>query len=225
MRELLNPEDARIAEQAIEKLRVATVDGVAQLSIRDEDNPLSPHLTLISEAIRSRTQVRFAYVSRSGDTSYRVLDPHQLLQLQGAWYVEGWCHERNATRMFRVEFMHDIVIRDEAQLHPEPSVSERAERNEFSGLEVELLIDTDALYRIEAWNPSIVEETHNHRTRAVVSLVHESRVLSLVTQAPGRIEILHPQRLRSFVKDWADSMVTLYAQDNESEDSVHYSGG
>jgi proteasome accessory factor BC len=69
----------------------------------DYSPEVAAHLTKIESAIGRRKTIRFTYYSIGRDErSDREVDPYSLLYSAGNWYVVGWSHERQDTRMFRL---------------------------------------------------------------------------------------------------------------------------
>ena len=64
---------------------------------------VAAHLTKIESAISRRKTIRFTYYSIGRDErSEREVDPYSLLYSAGNWYVVGYSHEREDTRIFRL---------------------------------------------------------------------------------------------------------------------------
>jgi predicted DNA-binding transcriptional regulator YafY len=69
----------------------------------DYSPEVAAHLTKIESAISRRKTIRFTYYSIGRDErSEREVDPYSLLYSAGNWYVVGYSHERQDTRMFRL---------------------------------------------------------------------------------------------------------------------------
>lgn len=69
----------------------------------DYSPEVAAHLTKIESAISRRKTIRFTYYSIGRDErSDREVDPYSLLYSAGNWYVVGFSHERDATRIFRL---------------------------------------------------------------------------------------------------------------------------
>jgi len=69
----------------------------------DYSPEVAAHLTKIESAIGRRKTIRFTYYSIGRDErSEREVDPYSLLYSAGNWYVVGYSHEREDTRMFRL---------------------------------------------------------------------------------------------------------------------------
>lgn len=64
---------------------------------------VAAHLTKIESAIGRRKTIRFTYYSIGRDErAQREVDPYSLLYMAGNWYMVGFSHERDATRIFRL---------------------------------------------------------------------------------------------------------------------------
>jgi predicted DNA-binding transcriptional regulator YafY len=61
------------------------------------------HLTTIAAACRDAECLRFAYRSRDGTSSRRLVEPHSLVNLGRRWYLVAWDRNREAWRTFRVD--------------------------------------------------------------------------------------------------------------------------
>ncbi len=69
----------------------------------DYSPEVAAHLTKIESAISRRKTIRFTYYSIGRDErSEREIDPYSLLYSAGNWYMVGFAHERDATRIFRL---------------------------------------------------------------------------------------------------------------------------
>jgi predicted DNA-binding transcriptional regulator YafY len=60
-------------------------------------------LTVIAAACRDCGCLRFAYRSRDGTDSRRLVEPHSLVNLGRRWYLVAWDRGREAWRTFRVD--------------------------------------------------------------------------------------------------------------------------
>ncbi len=79
------------------------------------------HIDAIRAAVADRRQVRIGYYSAGRDDhSERVVDPRQLVSMDGHWYLSGWCHTANGDRLFRVDRIDALdVLDNSADPHPE----------------------------------------------------------------------------------------------------------
>jgi proteasome accessory factor C len=66
-------------------------------------------------AIRDGRRVRIDYYSFGRDErSEREVDPHRVWAEGGSWYLAGWCHRAEGSRVFRLDRIDDVEVLDEA---------------------------------------------------------------------------------------------------------------
>jgi proteasome accessory factor C len=61
---------------------------------------------VLAQARRARDERRrldVTYCGSSAEPSRRTIQPHQVVQARGSWYVYGWCETAAAWRRFRAE--------------------------------------------------------------------------------------------------------------------------
>lgn len=70
-------------------------------------------LASLQRASAERRQVEIEYYSYGRDAwARRVIDPHQVFNAAGQWYVTAWCHLARADRVFRVDRTRSAFVRD-----------------------------------------------------------------------------------------------------------------
>ena len=60
-------------------------------------------LSVLAVACRDREEVRFDYRRRDGETSRRLVEPHQLVTAGRRWYLVAWDQHRHDWRTFRLD--------------------------------------------------------------------------------------------------------------------------
>jgi len=63
------------------------------------------HVEALSEAVAERRKVRFRYRRADGETAEREVDAYGIFLREGAWYLIGHDHARDAMRVFRASRM------------------------------------------------------------------------------------------------------------------------
>lgn len=75
------------------------------------------HFQSAASALLQRKQINIAYRSRSHDQqTERVISPQRLTHYRDNWYLDAWCHKRNALRSFAVERIVSSVLLDHTAL-------------------------------------------------------------------------------------------------------------
>ena len=87
---------------------------------RADHAPLAPLLEKLRQAARQRHRVTMVYQSRSRPQPLeRDVDLYALVYRWGWWYVIGHCHLRSAMRVFRVDRIQELTLRQETYEVPD----------------------------------------------------------------------------------------------------------
>ena len=109
-------EEADALKRALEKLGRAlgaASDG-ADLGIQVKvERDAAGHLEDLNRALREQRRVHLEYLSASrGQLTQRDVDPWGLVTALGHWYLVGWDHLSEDERMFRLDRMKSVTVRD-----------------------------------------------------------------------------------------------------------------
>lgn len=76
---------------------------------------------LLKDAILDRRLLSFGYFGQRGVRTERTVEPYHLNFKSGAWYLQGWCRERQGYRTFKITRMEGLCLQDERFApRPEP---------------------------------------------------------------------------------------------------------
>ncbi len=111
-----DPELPERMRHLLEKLARAVQDDVTDRVAADGDPAAADSLrALIVDAARRRQRIRFEYLKPDADApEERTLEPYTVVYSEGEWYAVGWCPERDAVRVFRLDRVLEVSIPDEA---------------------------------------------------------------------------------------------------------------
>lgn len=221
--------DAEIARATAAKLgRALGADAPPSLSVSaDPQDALLP--TLIG-AIESGRVIRFTYRDAAGVTSLRTVEPRELTQGAGAWYLRGYCRDRLADRTFRVDQITALEPGEVFERAAAPAVAgavasdapasvvgtaaampeAAAQSNAVEG--IVLRVSERALARLTAFAPEVIGETGAGETRVRVEAWHRDTAIRLVQLAPGEISVESPAAARDAVRDWAERGLAAYGE-------------
>ncbi|MRN55573.1 helix-turn-helix transcriptional regulator [Paenibacillus monticola] len=71
--------------------------------------PLEEKLTILKEALEDCVAVSFEYISADGVASLRSVEPYTLVLKGQAWYLYGFCAQREDFRIFKLLRMKSLV--------------------------------------------------------------------------------------------------------------------
>jgi len=80
-----------------------------------------PSFATVARAVLSRRMLTFGYTRRSdGQGGARRVSPQRLTRYRGCWYLDAWCHDRDALRSFALERISGArLLADRALNRPE----------------------------------------------------------------------------------------------------------
>lgn len=72
-----------------------------------------PHFELVSSALLSRRRLEIAHYSRPRDAvTTREVSPQRLVYYRDNWYLDAWCHLRDALRSFALDALRQVTTVD-----------------------------------------------------------------------------------------------------------------
>ena len=103
-------------ERAMAKLEQATgasAEAAARVEVSIDDGVEAGLLADARRAIQDRHRVHLRYLVPSRDESTeRDVDPVRVVNLDSRWYLEGWCHRAQDTRLFRMDRIEALEVLD-----------------------------------------------------------------------------------------------------------------
>ena len=68
----------------------------------------------VADAVLRRKRLAIRYFARGSNTeSNREISPQRLIHYRDNWYLDAWCHQRNALRSFAVENIKEVHALDQ----------------------------------------------------------------------------------------------------------------
>jgi predicted DNA-binding transcriptional regulator YafY len=109
---LLSRLEAIVAERGDSFNEVAKRIRLAKIGTRKK------HLAFfeaLSRALLRRQQIHVIHFNRSKNSqTERVLSPQRLMFYRNNWYLEAWCHDKNALRSFSVDAFRSVDLLNQA---------------------------------------------------------------------------------------------------------------
>lgn len=173
--------------------------------------PLTEKIAAIQAAIQNRLPLSFDYYYEKGQCR-RAIEPYKLVFRWSAWYVWGWCPERQAFRLFKLNRLWNLEQGAEPFETREFPPEEMDFDRHFSARTYRLkaLFAESERYRlVEEYGPDCYRETPNglllERDFASCSNMRE-----WVLSFGGQAEVLEPKDLRTELLRQAEAMLKKY---------------
>lgn len=163
----------------------------------------SDKMLIAEKAVNECKRLMIDYVSREGEHSKRVIDPHVLIFKQNVWYVYAFCHTKQDFRTFKIGRIKSARFTGES--------FERADiRREDIPLDfyyptdrltpVTLLIDRPSLADAEEWLGIDNIEPRGENFVAEVTLPDDDALVGRILSYGGAVKVASPPGLKERVK-------------------------
>ena len=172
---------------------------------------LTPKIETIQDAIGDRHLVRFQYFSPSGD-SERTVEPYYLVFHWSSWYLWGWCRDRKAFRLFKLNRMDSVQKTEEIFECREAPMPDLSNEKIFPGkIRVKALFEADQKWRlVEDFGPECFAESDDGRLLFTADYTDLESLVTWLMTFGDKAEVLEPLEAREAVSQMAKKMVILY---------------
>ena len=166
--------------------------------------------TTVAEAIQRGVAVSFEYRAPDADATTRTVDPVKVHIADGQWYLQGWCHLREAVRTFHLDRVSRVEVTDIPSTHGAdtlPGLFEPAETD----VVVELRCRKDVVRLLGEFATRAVVSGKGEYRSVRIRVADERSVKRLAARLGGDVEIISPVSAREAARAWAEAGLAPYA--------------
>lgn len=176
---------------------------------------------LLSNAVQSERSVRLSYHAPGSGVTERLFDPYGVVAHEGFWYTLGYCHLRQAQRLFRLDRIAQIEMTSEPFRRPENFETLVAVQR--------ALASVPRVWQVEVWLETTLEEARRRSQLSKGHFTEENQgvlVRSEVEDLPWMARLLggmglpfiihHPPELRDMVRQYALTLLGYAERTRES---------
>lgn len=221
--------DSTVIERTLAKLDEAvsaSPDGGAsgsagRIEATLDDDSAEPVRERVRAALRDRRRLHLRYLVPARDEStQRDVDPMRLVSLDGRWYLEGWCHRAEDTRLFRLDRIEQIDILPLDGTPPPEAVARDLSAGTFvpsTSAPVILLALSRGWEWVGEYYSVDASEIDGQQTRITLRAGDPDWVRRLALRSGGGVVVLQPADLAAQVAADAAAALTAYDSDSVSE--------
>jgi predicted DNA-binding transcriptional regulator YafY len=184
---------------------------------RADHAALAPVLEQLRRAARQQRRVTIAYRGRGRrEPLERVLDPYALVHRWGWWYVIGYCHLRDALRIFRVDRIQELtLLRDTYEVPDDFDIHQYLAQETWFPPQIRVRMRftpeaaLTALDRRAFWEE--MEEQEDGSVVVTFDATDLEWAARTVLWYGPHVTVLQPEELRRQVGDWALAVSSRYA--------------
>ncbi|MFV2031514.1 MAG: helix-turn-helix transcriptional regulator [Gammaproteobacteria bacterium] len=180
----------------------------------------SEYFQLISQALLTRKRLSLVYYNRSDDSeTSREISPQRLIYYRDNWYLDSWCHLRNALRSFSVDAILRLEIGQQTAMDVDEDILDQELESGygiFSGAET-----SEAVLRFsprlarwvsrEQWHPQQKGEYDESGYYLLqIPYSQDTELIMDILRYGADVEVIQPPQLRRKVIERIESMRGLY---------------
>jgi proteasome accessory factor C len=168
---------------------------------------------VVDQALRTGVAVSFTYQAPDATPTTRTVDPVKVHITDGQWYLQGWCHMRQAMRTFHLERVSDPVVTDIPITHgaePVPDLFEPGEND----VQVRIRYPRELAPLLGDYlERAAVVEAEGPVREATLRVADEHSLKRLAARRGGLVEVLAPDAARRATAAWARAGLAQYGSD------------
>lgn len=178
---------------------------------------LSSKIELIREAIERCEVIRFWYCSPKGE-AIRCLEPYHIVFQWASWYVWGWCRDREAFRLFKLNRMEELVCSGEIFIkRPDVRPDLSNERVFPENYRVRARFAPECKWRlVEEYGRGCYTEEEDGTLLFSAGYTNKENLFSWILEFGDKVELLEPEALRQELARIGKAVWERYGKDEET---------
>jgi len=171
---------------------------------------LTEKVELIKRAVLESRLIEFDYYYEKGK-SHRIIEPYYIIFQWTAWYVYGFCMERQDFRLFKLLRLWDLRLNESTFTPREILPEQRDFSSQFTDdIELVAIFTPSERYKlIETYGLSCYTETEDG-LRLEVGFTNRDYLLNWLLSFGDKVKVLEPEDIATDIKTIAKNVTTLY---------------
>ena len=195
---------------ALQRIRII---GIGQCSSNQQ------HFIKTAQALLDRQQLTINYNNQhTQQNSQRTVSPQRLTHYRDNWYLDAWCHNKQALRTFSLHNIEQINLTAEAAIEiPEQQLEEHLESafGIFSGKADKIAIlhfNQQRAHRIEKekWHPKQQGQWIGDKYQLSIPYHNPTELIMDILKYGADVEVVEPAGLKQIIKEEISKMVRRY---------------
>lgn len=176
-------------------------------------SPDKEKFELLKKAILEKRIISFVYPSSYGKTSSRTLVPLKLVFKSKAWYLQGYCMDRNDYRIFKINRMLKMKVLEKTHaehIGPPPPIEE--ENLAIPSLvHLKLLFSSTAAYRVyDEFDEKHIQETDDGSFAVAVDLPEDLWLYGFLLSFGPAVKVLEPESVKKVLLSMVKEIESSY---------------
>jgi predicted DNA-binding transcriptional regulator YafY len=175
---------------------------------------LTDKITLLKEAIRNNKVVSFRYYSSKGE-DIRQVEPYYLTFRWSAWYLFGFCRERQDFRLFKLNRIWELSA-TEIEFASRTIPEEKQDLDQYfnDGMQVTLRFNSEVKYRlIEEYGPGSFQVMDDGSLLFSNGFTNKEFLIGWILGFGDKATVLEPLELRQEIRRIAEGITENYRKE------------
>ncbi|MBU5437337.1 YafY family transcriptional regulator [Tissierella sp. MSJ-40] len=167
----------------------------------------------IKSSIIGRKVIYFDYVNSDGIKSKRYIEPMRLIFKGQAWYLWGYCREREDFRIFRISRIKNLFVTEEVFQRKEVESSQKKESREetTSLVTLKLHFQPEALSRVfDYYDEEYIIKNADGTCSVTVTFPEDEWIYGHIMSFGNFVEVVEPEHIRKIVVDRMKKALKVY---------------
>lgn len=203
------------AQRLTEKLGGAGVsDGTISIDLASfYKDSLAEKIECLQKAIRDCRSVTFRYYSPKGD-EMRCIDPCRVVYRWSGWYVQGFCHERQDFRLFKLLRLWELTVTEEGFTpRPIPEEKQRLGTHMTDDYMITAIYDASCKYRlVEEYGPDSFTMLPDGRVHTRWGFTSKEEAVRWFLSFGDRVTVTDPPEMAARMRDAAARILSKYPE-------------
>jgi proteasome accessory factor C len=171
--------------------------------------PVDEVRDVVASALRRRVAVSFTYKAPDAAPTTRTVDPVKVHIADGQWYLQGWCHLREAMRTFHLDRVSDLELTGIPITHGEEPIPGWFDADAGDVVARIRFPESVAPLLGEYLDRAAVEKAGGTAI-ATMRVADELSLRRPAVRLGGDVEILEPPAARRAAAEWAEAGLAQY---------------
>lgn len=161
--------------------------------------------TEVARALAEHRQLTFVYATPDGRSEPRRIDVVQVESENDVWFVRGWCHDRDAMRVFRLDRMTEVESTDVPATVDltKVEIPETLFAEGSDDFNVTVEVSRAGIALLGEYVRSVVIPKTGDPVTLTVRVAHVHGLKRVVASHPDHIRVIAPPSAVEAVRDWA----------------------
>jgi predicted DNA-binding transcriptional regulator YafY len=154
----------------------------------------------IKRAILEQKMIQFEYIDAREVKSQRQLEPMQVIFKSQAWYLWGYCLDRQDFRTFRLSRIRNLQVSDTTFERRRPGEDHPKDTPRPALVTVKLKFSSEVLHRVyDDFDDSLIRKNEDGSCLVSVDLVEDEWVYGMILSYGCYVEVLEPEHIKAII--------------------------